>query len=149
MSHVSTIDIDVTDLDALEAACNRLGSLKLMRGQREYRWWGRHEGDYPLPQGFAAADLGKCDHAITVVGNDIAYEVGVVARRDGRPGYTLLWDFYNGGYGLESHVGKNCDKLKQAYATEVATRVAKQQGMQVFEQLQQDGSIQLMCRSGY
>lgn len=117
MSHLVTINLLVEDLSVLAKACIRLG-LELVRDQRTYRWYGRSVGDYPLPTGFTTADLGTCDHAIRIPGNGMAYEIGVVARRDGKPGYELLWDFYQGGYGLMDHVGEGAIRLQQTYAIE-------------------------------
>jgi hypothetical protein len=146
MSHVATIDIEIKDLPALEQACKRLG-LELVRDQKSYRWYGSHVGDYPVPEGFTVEDLGKCDHAIRVPGNEEAYEIGVVRRRDGKAGYTLLYDFYAGGRGMTKFVGDaQCSKLKQMYATTIATRTAQRQGFRVQEHVGADGRIQLRCR---
>ena len=67
MSHVATINIEVKDLDALGIAAGRIG-LELVRGQKEYRWYGQSVGDYPLPAGLTEADLGVCEHAIRIAG---------------------------------------------------------------------------------
>ena len=145
MSHVATIDIQVTDLDALDKACTRLG-LELVRGQTAYRWWGSSEGDYPLPEGFTAEDLGKCDHAITIPGNRRCFEIGVVRRRDGKAGWNLLWDFFgHRGRMMSDLVGKQGEKLKQAYATVAATRQATKLGYRVREQQLADGRVKLIC----
>src|SRR5438552_1836555 len=114
MSHVSTFEFAVTDLDALDKACSEIG-LELVRDQKQYKWFGRSVGDYPLPEGFSEKDLGKCEHAIRIPGNRSAYEIGVVKSRTGT-GYQLVWDFWQGGYGMEKMVGgKDGDKLKQQY----------------------------------
>lgn len=140
MSHVATIEIEVKDLDALARAAQRLG-LEFRHGQTEYKWWGQHEGDYPLPTGFVETDLGKCDHAIHAP--DAEYEVGVVRRRDGRPGWTLLWDFIDSR--LVKAIGVDGRHLKREYAAVVAMKQAIASGFQVQELRQQDGSIQLRC----
>lgn len=142
MSHVATIDLDVKDLDCLALACGRLG-LEFRPNQKKYRWYGDHVGDYPLPHGFAEEDMGHCDHAIAVPNSVAAYEIGVVKRRDGREGYTLLWDFYCGGFGLQERVGDGCTKLKQAYAAEVTIKQARLQGFGAREEQRADGSIRL------
>jgi hypothetical protein len=148
MSHVATIELEVRDLEALKAACQTLG-LEFVAGQRTYRWYGRHIGDYPLPRGFSVEDLGKCDHAIRVPGNAQAYEIGVVKRRDGRPGYVLLWDFWLGGYGLQEKVGEGAHKLRQAYAVEAAKRAAKQAGHRFLGQsTRPDGTVILRFQPG-
>ncbi len=160
MSHVATVELDIKSLDDLDSACKRLG-LELVRGKETYHWYGRSVGDYPLPDGFTADDLGKCSHAIRVPPIAAArlaeqyraeygepmppYEIGVVARRDGKPGFSLMWDFFEGGFGLESIVGKDCMHLRQAYAISAATRAARMQGMQVREHKRADGSVQLVC----
>lgn len=146
MSHVTTVTVEVRDLDALAAACRRCG-LELVRGQTSYRWYGHHVGDYPLPAGFAESELGTCQHAIRVAGSSTAYEIGVTARRDGRPGYALIWDFFGrAGSELQQHAGPECTKLRQAYSVELATRQARRQGFTVTEQRQPDGTIRLVAR---
>ena len=75
-----------------------------------------------VPPGFTVKDLGKCDHALSVKGNSGAYEVGLVKKGDQ---YVPLWDFWSGGYGLEACVGKNGDKLVEAYTKAASVRVAK------------------------
>jgi hypothetical protein len=143
MSHVATIDIEIKDLDCLAKAAQQLG-LELVNGQKTYRWYGRSVGDYPLPTGFTAEDLGKCEHAIRIPGNTAAYEIGVVARRDGKPGYTLQWDFYCGGYGMEKIVGQNASKLRQEYAAQVATKHMQRQGYRVTRSIDAKGNLQLV-----
>lgn len=144
MSHVAKIEIEIKDLQALRAAAARLGG-ELLEGKKNYAWYGRHVGDYPLPDGFAADDLGKCEHAIRIPG--ASYEIGVVRRRDGRPGYTLLWDFYSPG-GLEQKLGKNGQKLVQAYGVEAAKIAARRAGYMVSESVRADGSIALRMSGG-
>jgi hypothetical protein len=148
MSHVAQIELEIRNLDALAAACQQLG-LELVREQVSYRWYGRSYGDYPLPAGFTVEDLGNCEHAIRIPGEPRAYEIGVVRRRDGKPGYALLWDFYNGGYGLTEKVGQKAEKLKQAYAVQTTLLTAKRLGHTVLGQQQQaDGSVVLRLGHG-
>jgi hypothetical protein len=144
MSHVATVDLEIKDLDALDGACKRLG-LELVRGQQTYRWWGRHVGDYPVPAGFTKEDLGRCEHAIRIPNDQSAYEIGIVRRRDGKPGYALMWDFFAGGMGMQKHVGEGCAKLKQAYALSIATRTAQRNGFRVTEQQGPNGTVVLRC----
>ena len=145
MSHVATIEVQVRDLDSLSDACKRL-RLELVRSQTTYRWWGTSQGDYPLPEGFTAEDLGKCEHAITIPGNDRCFEIGVVRRRDGKAGWNLLWDFFgHRGQMMSDRVGKQEEKLKQAYAVCAAKRQAQRQGFRVLEQRLSDGRIKLVC----
>jgi hypothetical protein len=122
MSHVTVIAVELKDLDALKAVCAALG-LELRENQKTYRWYGHHVGDYPIPEGFTKADLGKCDHAIAVKGNRDAYEVGLVKRGDA---FIPLWDFWQGGYGLREKIGEGGSTLISAYTKEVAVRKARQ-----------------------
>lgn len=137
------MQIEIKDLDALAEAAAQLGC-ELVRGQKTYKWYGEFVGDSPMPTGFTRADLGKCDHAIRVKGKPGAYEIGVVKRRDGKPGYTLLWDFWNGGHGLEEAIGKDGRKLRQEYPLAVGARFAKSKGYRTVKRFtREDGSIAL------
>lgn len=147
MSHVAKIEVEIKDLAALKATAARLG-LELMEGQTAYKWYGRSVGDTKLPEGFKANELGQCEHAIRVVGNPNAYEIGVVRRRDGGEGYTLLWDSWSGGYGLVEKVGAKAEKLTQGYGVEVATRIAQRKGFRVVSSsVRQDGKVELVLQS--
>jgi hypothetical protein len=139
MSHVAEIEIEITDLAALAAACRRLGFV-FREGQKTYKWYGRWEGDYPLPEGFSQEDLGKCDHAIQVPG--AAYEVGVVKARQRGAGYRLLWDFWCQG-GLTERLGPKAERLVQAYGVEKAKQEARKQGFSVYETARADGTVRL------
>ena len=142
MSHVAAVDLEVKDLEALDAACERLGTVELARDVHQYKWWGTHVGDYPIPAGFTKAELGRCDHVIRLKGNRSAYEVGVV-QKDGR--YQLLWDFYGQhGAALQKAIGKDGALLKCAYGTEAAKRAARRQGFRVVrEQVLANGKVKL------
>lgn len=127
MSHVADMDLHIKDLEALAKACKRLG-MELVKDKKTFKWYGTHVGDYPLPAGFKAEDMGRCDHAIRIVGNKDAYEIGVCKRRDGKPGYQLLWDFFAGGRGLRAVIGETGGSMKQAYALEVAKKQLIREG---------------------
>lgn len=144
MSHVATVDVHITDLDALKAACQQIG-LEFREGQQTFRWYGRHVGDYPLPEGFTQQDMGRCEHALRLPGNTQAYEVGIVPRRDGKPGYLLMYDFWRGGFGLEAAIGKEAKTLKQHYAAQVAMKQVRKQGFRVTQTLTETGAIRLTC----
>jgi len=143
-SHVARVDTKIIDLDALAAACQRLG-LEFKRGQQSYRWYGSYVGDTPMPPGMTEADLGKCVHAIAVPGFDhvnrenncyinpktgqwqnAPYEVGLILNADGS--YSFAWDFYCEGFGMQAHVGENCGKLLAEYSMAVAEKAAQERG---------------------
>lgn len=144
MSHVAAVALEITDLDSLEDACKMMG-LELVRGQQTYKWYGTHVGDYPIPDGFTKADMGRCEHAIRIPGNSQAYEIGVVKNRNGQPGYTLLWDFWGGGFGMQAKVGKEGGLLKQSYSIARAQRHAKKMGHKTKIVKKQNGYIQLIA----
>jgi hypothetical protein len=97
---MAAISLHVTDIDDLEQACKVLG-LRLDRDRSTWRWFGSwvddyHKGDAAyLSAGIKPAEYGKCaDHVITIPGDDTCYEIGVVRRRDGQPGWVLIYDFW-------------------------------------------------------
>lgn len=124
MSHITTVKVKIKNLKALKESCKALG-LEFRENQKTYHWYGYSVGDYPLPEGFSKEDLGKCEHAIGIPGNKEAYEIGVCKSRNQDDEYTLLWDFWHGGYGLEEVVGKDCNRLTNSYAEQVALEEAK------------------------
>ena len=127
MSHVANVNLTITDLDALEKAVKELGGV-LQRGKTEYKWFGRHVGDYPLPKGFTKADLGKCLHAIKFPTSD--WEIGVVKNPEQAGTYGLLFDFWGpSGTPLAKAIGgQDGKRLKQLYATHAAINAAKKKG---------------------
>jgi hypothetical protein len=129
MSHITKVEVEIKDLEALAAACRRLGC-ELRLGQRTFVWYSGTDG--------------TCEHAVSVPG--ASYEVGVAARQDGRPGYALLWDSYSYG-GLEAKLGQGACRLVQAYGVEAATRAARRQGYSVTETTREDGAVVLKVRA--
>lgn len=123
MSHVSKVQIEIKSLADLKKAAETLGLY--FREQSTYRWFGKFVGDSPMPEGFTEQELGQCKYAIGIPGNDKSYEVGVVVR-DGK--IHLMWDFWQGGYGLEEAIGKDGCKLKQEYSLSVAQREMARRG---------------------
>lgn len=113
MSHVVDIELEVKSISDLKKACKTLG-LKFVENKKNYEWWGRHEGDYPLPEGFTVDEMGKCDHAIQVPG--AKWEIGVIKKGKN---YKLIYDFYgHEGKKIENVCGNRLGKLKQAYTIE-------------------------------
>lgn len=143
MSHVVTLELRIKDLASLMAIAEELGLER--RNKTEFKWYGRHVGDYPLPEGFSKEEMGKCEFALGVKGNPHAYEIGLVRAKDGE-GYVLMYDFYAGGMGLEKCVGQNCQKLVQGYAAEVAAKKLRQKGMAVTRSVTADGKVVLTGR---
>lgn len=150
MSHVVSLAVKVKSLAALKLACKEVG-LEFMEGQTSYKWFGRSVGDYALPKGFTAQDLGKCVHALKVPGKATAYEIGVVPSKDGK-GFELLFDFWMNGYGLMEVVGPNATKLIQAYSKSVIKRenkeLVEEEGWTVQTKTLSNGKIQVIYDDG-
>jgi len=109
MSHVDQIEFEEKwDLDTLKEMCEAEG-WRFLEGRRTYEWFGTHVGDYPVPEGFSLAEMGKCDHAIDV---GAKYQLGVV-RKGGE--WRLVWDFWKTG-GLPEVLGPGAGVLKQSYS---------------------------------
>jgi hypothetical protein len=146
MSHVEKLKLFITDLDALEQCAPSLG-LRLERGATSYKWWGRSVGDYPIPAGFTEADLGRCEHKLVVEGNNEAFEIGLVRRRDGQPGYEMLFDFYGhrGDPLLKALGGKEGNRLKQAYGATVAANYYAELGYETYQTRDADGTVQVIA----
>ncbi len=151
MSHVTTVDLEIRDLDCLAAAAKELG-LELVRDAKNYKWYGEFVGDYNDPAikelGITPENHGKCDHKLRVVGaGSDTYEIGLVKHGDS---YRVLFDFWRGGYGLMQRIskagerGQDCSKLKQAYALEVAKKELRRQGKR-FREVRQDGKVKLVA----
>lgn len=133
MSHVVTIDMSILDLESLKDAAAELGLYFVKKPN--FRWYMKHVGDFPLPVGFTAEDMGKCEYAIGIPNNKQAYEVGVVKRRDGKPGYTLMFDFWSGGLGLLEAIGGAAGKLKREYAIQVGIKEMRRKGFKARREL--------------
>lgn len=133
MSKVAALNFHILDLDILGGACARLG-LELVHGQRQYRWYGNRGQQEALPAGFTREELGMCEHAIRIPNNESAYEIGIVRRRDGNPGYALLWDSWNGGYGLTDAIGKDGARLYQQYSLGMTIRQIEIDNLCILEQ---------------
>lgn len=122
MSHLATIQLEVTDLDSLSKACQQIG-LNLIQGKTTFKWFN---GD------------SECQHAIEVPG--ASYEIGLVLS-DNK--YELQTDFFDKG--IEKAIGKNGKLLKQRYAVERTKSEAKRKGYRVIEK-QTDNGIRLHVR---
>ena len=144
MSHVASVEIEIKDFEALKAACKTLG-LEFRKGQKTFKWYGQWVGDYSgndaaYKNGIDPKDYGKCEHAIGIPGNTQAYEIGVI-QKDGK--YSLIYDFWQGGYGIEKVAGKGCKNLINQYAKEVAISKVKKLGYTVTEKTNADGEIEI------
>jgi hypothetical protein len=147
MSHMARVQVEVSDLDALEDAAKALG-LEMVRNVSTYKWYGKFMRDWPLPQGITEKDLGKCEHVLRIPGDSTSYEVGVARSKTDPSKYVLLFDFWAGGGNLVKHVGKDGYKLMMQYPCEVARKHLRQRGRRVIEERTPEGKIVLRGRRG-
>ena len=143
---MTTIDVIINDLDSLKKAAEKLGLE--VRQKTKYNWFGRHVGDYPLPEGFEQSELGNCEFALGVVGNEDAYEIGVVKSKTGN-GYTLLYAFLAGVDGLMKQVStnnKSLNLLNTEYGVEVAKKALRRKGYRNVKEVRENGKVRLVAR---
>lgn len=112
MSHISKIEMEINDLQALKQACQILGA-EFIANQRTYKWYS---GQNP------------CSHVIRVPG--ASYEVGVIQKGKA---YELEWDEYSPG-GLVSTLGHNACHLRKHYSLERVKNEARKKRYQIQEQ---------------
>ena len=110
MSHISKIELEVTDLESLDRACRHIG-LTLNRNQLTFKWY---DGN------------GQCDHAIIIPG--ASYEIGLIKKDDK---YELQTDFWDDK--ISEVIGENGGLLKQRYAVEQTRTQAIRNGYRVIE----------------
>lgn len=126
MSHFTTIQTQVRDLDALREACEDLG-LQLLSGV--------------TCRGYAGAAR-KAAHVIRLKG---PYDIAVDPVPEGN-GFTLTCDWWDGH--VEKETGPQHGRLLQAYGVRKTIREARQRGLRVNRKLEADGSILLMLEGG-
>lgn len=162
----------ITDLDAAKAAMAALGFVPTETNK--YVTWGSHAGDYPVPEGMEVKDLGKNAVLVAKWTEEAAaaarrkhhtdphgygpYELAVVPDKNNPGAWTVMCDFYNGGYGLEEAVGRTVtgnDKTGavdvmaplfiQHYRMELDRRTAALVGDSIQFEQNEDGSWVSYC----
>ena len=120
MSHFTSIQTQIKDIEALRAACGELGLPLLADAQA---------------RGFAGAEL----HGDYVIQLNGPYDIAANRQPDGA--YGLAADWWDGH--VEKEVGPNYGRLLQLYAVHKATREARKRGLTVQRTQRSDGSIKL------
>lgn len=141
MSHVVSIKTELNDLEAVKAACKELG-LIFKANQKTFQWWGRSEGDYPIPQGMKREEMGQCDHAIGVPGTN--WEIGLVRQPNGA--YKLAFDFYGhrGQPILDAIGGQQGGKFLQCYGVNKTIMAARKLGHNAVRVMGKNGAINIV-----
>ena len=117
MSHVALFNTEkgkpfITCLESVRLAAKNLGMDVFERNT--YKWYGRHVGDWKLPPGWRAAEPGR--NATLVLKpnaetrkklgiHDDCYELAVIEDKVNPGAYTIMYDFYAGGHGLDKVIG--------------------------------------------
>jgi hypothetical protein len=125
MSHLTDIDIEIRDIEALEEACAEM--------------------DLPMEAGGAARGYGEALHrAEYVIRLKGPYDIAVNRQADGR--WTLSADLWNGH--VEREVGLKFGRLRQFYGIHRTLREAQRLGLKARRSVLQDGTVRLaLCRA--
>ena len=123
MSHFTTIQTQIRDVDALEAACAELG-VELLRDAQARGYSTQH-----TPGELVIRLKGPYDIAAN--------------RATGQEGeaYTLTTDWWNGH--VEKEVGPNYGRLLQLYGVHKTLQEASRKRLRVTRHNETDGSIRL------
>jgi len=149
VSHVAVVDVEIKSLDDLAKACKALG-LEYDREATKWVWFGSWYNDFSradaaFKHGIAPERYGKADAGVIKIPG-ATYSIGVYAI-SGQPGkYTLVYDNWQGGKGIEKVLGAGLPKLRQEYAAQVSQRKMQQAGFQVQRRKLDNGQIKLVCR---
>ena len=149
MSHVTTGELCITNLDYAEIAAKRLGG-RLVRGLKTFNWYGvwlddwRDENRAASMMGIDPKTFGQCDHAI-VMDDAVSgsYEIGLVKRKDGK-GFDAIYDVWGPGETLEDRFGEGLSSLKTEIGVVTAMRTYAQLGYQAKDTKNKNGQRQVM-----
>lgn len=121
MSHFTTIETQIKDIEALRSTCGELG-LTLVQNAQARGYGGKsHQGEY----------------VIRLKG---PYDIALNRQTNGS--YQLSTDWWNGH--VEKEVGKNFGRLLQSYGVWKTTMEASRKGYMVTRQGLKNGSIKVV-----
>ena len=146
MSHVSNVELEVNDLDALRDAIAQTDGLTWCEGHQNYKWYGKWMNDFhgsvaAVDNGFDPSTFGQSEHVIRAEG--IEYEIGVVKNPDGQ-GYRLLYDNYASGKQIAERYGSGLETIKNSYAERVAVKQLQRKGYRVTTRVNSQGQRQVV-----
>jgi hypothetical protein len=127
MSHFTTIQTQIRDLDALADASHEMGFQFLPNA--------------PC-RGYAGISR-QAPHVIRLSG---PYDIAVEPSQEKDGTYGLTTDWWDGH--VENEVGKNYGRLLQNYGIHKTSREARLRGLRVSRRQEQDGSILLTLEGG-
>ncbi len=127
MSHFTTIQTQIRDLEALADASHEMGFLFLANAQC---------------RGYAGLSR-QAPHVIRLKG---PYDIAVEPSQENKGTYGLTTDWWDGHVARE--VGENYGRLLQCYGIQKTTREARLRGLRVSRRQENDGSILLTLEGG-
>ncbi len=127
MSHFTTIQTQIRDLDALNDACVDLG-LKL------------------IPETTCRGYAGVVRQAAHVIQLKGPYDIAVEPTKDNDGTYGLTTDWWDGHVAKE--VGAGYGRLLQSYGIHKTMREARSRGLRTSRRTEADGSVLLTLEGG-
>ncbi len=121
MSHFTTINTQIKDIEALRSACQEMGLTLLQNAEARGYYENKTKGDY-------------------VIKLNGPYDIALNQQPDGTFGLTA--DLWNGH--VEKEVGRGYGKLLQIYGVHKATSEARRKGHLVRRSQLKDGAIKLV-----
>ena len=121
MSHFTTVDTQIRDVDALQSACEELGLQ--MQENTTARGYG--------------SQTRRGEYVIKLKG---PYDIALNRQENGS--YALECDWWGGH--VEKEVGKNFGRILQLYGVHKASREARRKGYTVRRKQHADGAIKLV-----
>ena len=127
MSHFTTIQTQIRNLDALADACTELGVALVPDA---------------ACRGYAGITR-QAQHVIRLRG---PYDIAVEPAKENEGTYGLTTDWWDGHVAKE--VGENFGRLLQSYGVQKTTREARLRGLRTTRRVEADGSILLTLEGG-
>jgi hypothetical protein len=148
MSHISTVNVLITDLSALERAAADC-RMVLVRDKHEFTaYYGIQQGVAHCLEQVSPTDTNPYSIGLKVLTpEEVTAQFGEEVARDlqeqGLTAYSPQFDMWANGHGLGERVGRNLGTLIQRYAYHVQMDFAAEYGYSVEEEQMPDGSVKL------
>jgi len=140
MSHLTTVQTQFRDVDALRSAVESFG-LKLTEGGNVRFFSGKPSVDYLItfPGSYDVGFKVNADGSLSMVCDSELYKPVIYNGKESEP--YKLWHDATGAAG-------NFDKLTDAYSAAVITDTYQRQGFSVYRETREDGSIHVTAQRG-
>lgn len=117
MSHIARMRCQIRDLESLGEACANKNA-RLALNQKTFKSYGG----------------GRCEHAITLLDDSQAYEIGVNQSAEVPGTYDLDYDSWGPGAALERRFGPQLVGLQNEYLAVVSEKALRREGFMVQRQ---------------